>query len=64
MVGAGLLILHRTLIGIPIAGNILKANGGDYWGLILFAVCVYAASVLLVIISRGLASDWRIRTVF
>jgi MFS family permease len=47
-----------TLIGIPIAGAIVDASNGSYDGLITFAGCLYAVTLLPYILSRGLIGGW------
>lgn len=51
-----------TLVGIPIAGAIISANGGSYSGLIAFAGATYFAAFLAFlstrIVSKGL--DWKV----
>lgn len=50
---------NRALTGVPIAGEILHRCGGEYWGLIVFAGCAYAAGlgcfgfVMLLLKRRG-----------
>jgi hypothetical protein len=39
-------IFHRALTGVPIAGEILHRCNGEYWGLIAFAGCAYAAGIV------------------
>jgi MFS family permease len=48
------------LTGIPIAGAILDACGGSYWGLILFTGACYVGALLAFVIARGLGGGWRI----
>jgi hypothetical protein len=38
-------ILTRALTGVPIAGEIIHRCEGEYWGLIAFAGCAYAAGL-------------------
>ncbi|KAI8719839.1 MFS domain-containing protein [Fusarium sp. LHS14.1] len=49
-----------TLIGIPIAGAILGAEGGSYRGLIIFAGLAYVISFAAYVVGRGLLSRWTI----
>ncbi|KAJ2893601.1 Aspyridones efflux protein apdF [Zalerion maritima] len=53
-----------TLIGIPIAGNILEAANGEYWGMIVFAIAGYVGAFVTAAMGRGLASNWKITTVY
>ncbi len=47
-----------VLIGIPIAGAILKLDEGSYSGVILFSGAFYLASTVLLYITRGIAAGW------
>lgn len=47
-----------TLVGIPIAGEILKKNGGSYVGLITFAGVSYAVGLVLFVWARIRAVGW------
>ncbi|GLA29760.1 hypothetical protein AnigIFM63604_011053 [Aspergillus niger] len=51
-----------TLTGVPIAGEILTRCGGNYWGLILFTICCYAAglgcAIGVKIIHCGWSQPW------
>ncbi|KAF4463499.1 oxalate formate antiporter [Fusarium albosuccineum] len=49
-----------TLIGIPIAGAILGADGGSYRGLIIFAGLAYVISFAAYVVGRGLMSKWKV----
>ncbi|KAL7811173.1 major facilitator superfamily domain-containing protein [Trichoderma aethiopicum] len=53
-----------VLIGLPIAGAILKADNGSYSGVIVFAGCFYAATVVTLYIARGVAAGWGLRVIF
>ncbi|KAI8659185.1 MFS domain-containing protein [Fusarium sp. Ph1] len=53
-----------ALTGIPIAGAILEANSGSYWGLIVFAGVLYTAAFAAFVFARGVAGGWNLRTVF
>lgn len=35
-----------ALTGVPIAGEIIHRCNGEYWGLIAFAGCAYAAGIV------------------
>ena len=48
-----------VLIGIPIAGSILEANGGSYQGIIGFAGAFYAAAFVAFGVARGVAGGWK-----
>lgn len=58
-----------SLVAIPVAGEILKAQNDsppetDYSGLIYFAGVSYGLSVVLFIIGRGISSGWGLRRIF
>ena len=48
------------LTGIPIAGAILDACSGSYWGLILFTGVCYVGALLAFVVARGLGGGWQI----
>ncbi len=53
-----------TLVGIPIAGNILAANDGEYWGLILFTGVIYAGSLAALFAAKVSSVGWHVFAVF
>ncbi|KAL4876837.1 major facilitator superfamily domain-containing protein [Aspergillus karnatakaensis] len=53
-----------TLVGIPIAGAILQASGGEYAGLVGFGGGLYLAATVAFVIARGVCAGWRLKTVF
>ena len=52
------------LIGIPIAGKILTACGGDYRGLIVTTGCVYVAALMAFMAAKVSAVGWSVTAVF
>lgn len=50
-----------TLTGTPIAGAIVTANGGAYWGIAIFAGINYALSVACYIAIRVRKVGWKVR---
>lgn len=46
------------LVGVPIAGNILTANGGSYWGVIVFTGCVYVGSFASLYAAKACSVGW------
>ncbi|KAL2867979.1 MCT family MFS transporter [Aspergillus lucknowensis] len=48
-----------TLTGMPIAGEILSRCNGDYWGLITYTICCYAAGLICVTAAKLLHVGWR-----
>lgn len=50
--------ITSTLTGIPIAGQILSASGGDYKGLISFAATSYAASFVCLVFTKFVCCGW------
>jgi MFS family permease len=59
-----MVVAFGTLTGLPIAGQILTANGGNYTGLIVFAGLSYVAAGICLVIARILAVGWKIRIVY
>ncbi|CAI7629500.1 unnamed protein product [Penicillium manginii] len=47
-----------TLTGIPIAGEILTRCNGEYWGLILFTILSYAASLVCLLAAKLYNCGW------
>ena len=45
---------YRALTGVPIAGEILHRCEGEYWGLIAFDGCAYAAGLSCFIVVKYL----------
>ncbi|KAF4124505.1 Major Facilitator Superfamily [Geosmithia morbida] len=52
------IVSFATLIGIPIAGNIVQADGGDYQGLIIFTGALYAVSLCFFVWAKCSALGW------
>lgn len=48
----------RTLTGIPIGGALLTLNGGEYWGLMTFVICCYAAGLACFIAAKVHHCGW------
>ncbi|KAI9649674.1 hypothetical protein NHQ30_002255 [Ciborinia camelliae] len=59
-----MVVAFGTLTGLPIAGKILTASGGDYTWMIVFAGLSYALAGFFLIVARVLAVGWSIRTVY
>jgi MFS family permease len=59
-----MVVAFGTLTGLPIAGQILTACGGQYWGLIIFAGLSYVAAGICLIAARVLAVGWKINTMY
>lgn len=59
-----MVVAFGTLTGLPIAGRILTATGGDYTWLIVFAGLSYALAGFFLIVARILAVGWDIRTIY
>ncbi|KAH6609743.1 hypothetical protein Trco_003089 [Trichoderma cornu-damae] len=53
-----------VLIGLPIAGAILRADGGSYSGVIVFGGVFYAATVVILYLARGVAAGWGLKVLF
>lgn len=54
----------RCLTGIPIAGEILARNEGDYWGLIVFTGLSYAAGLICFTTARILKVGWKLTAIY
>lgn len=52
------------LTGVPIAGEILKVNGGEYWGLMLFTGLCYVGAVMAFVVVRFIKTGWDFRAVY
>ncbi|KAG0652578.1 Riboflavin transporter MCH5 [Hyphodiscus hymeniophilus] len=59
-----MVVAFGTLTGLPIAGQILAACEGKYWGLITFAGLSYAAAGICLVVARVLAVGWKITTIY
>ncbi|OAQ60617.1 oxalate/formate antiporter [Pochonia chlamydosporia 170] len=53
-----------VLVGAPIAGAMIKANGGSYWGIIIFSGAMYAAATAALYWARGVAAGWGPKVIF
>ena len=55
------LMMHsaRCLTGIPIAGQILSSNNGEYWGLVVFTGLCYAGGLMFTVAARVLQVGWK-----
>lgn len=58
------LVSFGSLTGIPIAGRLVAACGGGFWGLIVFAGCSYAASLGMFVAARVLGAGWKVNVVY
>ena len=52
------------LTGIPIAGQILGIDGGEYWGLILFTGMCYLGGLLCFTAARVVSVGWNPRIIY
>lgn len=52
------------LVGIPIAGEILSSNGGDWGGLMLFTGMLYVGSLIALVAGKLAAVGWRFWAIF
>jgi len=53
------IVSFGSLVGIPIAGEILTRCGGAYWGLIAFTACTFLAGLLCFTCAKLLKVGWR-----
>ncbi|MCJ1246965.1 hypothetical protein MMC30_004176 [Trapelia coarctata] len=52
------------LTGIPIAGAILRYDGGEYWGLVLFTSACYAGGLACFVAGRVMRVGWVVTKIF
>ncbi|OAL35338.1 hypothetical protein AYO20_05389 [Fonsecaea nubica] len=58
------LVSFGSLTGIPIAGQLVTACKGEYWGLIVFTSCSYAASLIMLTAARVVGAGWSIKAIY
>ncbi|KAK8150077.1 hypothetical protein G3M48_004282 [Beauveria asiatica] len=52
-------VSFACLIGIPIAGSIVQANGGQYNQLIIFTGCIYVGSAAFLVWAKATKLGWQ-----
>jgi hypothetical protein len=52
------------LTGIPIAGALIQACGGSYYGVVIFTGLSYIIALLSFVAARVLKVGWKIRVLF
>ncbi|VUC33223.1 unnamed protein product [Clonostachys rosea] len=52
------IVSFACLIGIPIGGNIIQANGGSYHGLIICTSAIYIASFISLLAAKATSLGW------
>lgn len=52
-------VSFACLVGVPIAGSILTADGGEYWGVIVLTGCVYLGAFGLLSAAKVSVVGWR-----
>lgn len=55
------IVSFGSLTGMPIAGQLITACGGAYWGAMLFTGCAYAAATITFVTARGIGTNWKLR---
>jgi MFS family permease len=58
------LVSFGTLTGIPIAGELLKACGGGYYGVVIFTGACYVMSTVAFVAARFIKVGWKLRVLF
>lgn len=53
-----------ALLGIPVAGSLVNAAGGKYWGLTVFTGLVYAFSAFFIAVVRVKRVGWELTAIF
>ncbi|KAF1851577.1 MFS monocarboxylate transporter-like protein [Cucurbitaria berberidis CBS 394.84] len=57
-------VSFSTLTGIPIAGSLLQATGGRYWGVVIWTAICYIVASGCFIWSRALQVGWKLGVKF
>ncbi|KAK2600804.1 hypothetical protein N8I77_010311 [Diaporthe amygdali] len=57
-------VSFACLVGVPIGGNILTSNGGDYWGVIVFTGLVYLGSFISLYLAKVCKVGWKPWVIF
>lgn len=52
-------VSFACLVGVPIGGNILTSNGGDYWGVIVFTGFVYLGAFISLYFAKVCKVGWK-----
>ena len=52
-------VSFACLVGIPVAGSIVSADGGDYDGLIIFTSCIYLGSMGFLLAAKTWQLGWK-----
>lgn len=52
------------LVGVPIGGNILASNGGDYWGMVVLTGMIYIGSLVFLYAAKVSCVGWRFAEIF
>lgn len=58
------LVSIGALVAVPIAGAILRAQNGNYQGVILFVGLAYVLAFVLFVLARGMCTGWRLKRAF
>lgn len=58
------LVSIGALAAVPIAGAILRAQNGNYQGIILFVGLAYVLAFVLFVLARGMCTGWRLKRAF
>lgn len=58
------IVSFSTLTGIPIAGSLIQAAGGKYWGVVVWTVLCYVLSSACFVWSRALQVGWKLGVKF
>ncbi|ROV95421.1 hypothetical protein VMCG_08469 [Cytospora schulzeri] len=53
------IVSFACLVGVPIGGNILTSDGGDYWGVIVFTGMVYLGALIALYLAKVCKVGWR-----
>lgn len=53
-------VSFSTLTGIPIAGSLIQATGGEYWGIVVWTALCYVLASGCFVWSRALQVGWKL----
>ncbi|KAH9905281.1 major facilitator superfamily domain-containing protein [Xylariomycetidae sp. FL2044] len=58
------IVSAACLIGIPIAGSLVEASGGDYWSLIVFTGLTQVLAAAFIYAAKGVSVGWKPWAIF
>jgi len=58
------LVAVACLVSIPIGGEIITSNGGEYWGLIVFTGAIYLGGLFALQMAKVTCVGWNLLAIF